>query len=991
MKKTRLDLSAIKAIVIFTIMIISSLNISAQSVTGKVTDTDGEELIGVSVLIKGENTGTVTDLDGAYSLSKLNADAILVFSYTGMTTQEIAVESRTEIDVVLGSNSVLLDDVVVVGYGTKQRRDITGSVTSIATEDLDKKPFTRLENALQGQAAGVQVTQYSGKPGSSLSVRIRGATSLTAGNEPLYVIDGVPVLSTEGIDPADVGSIEIMKDASASAIYGARAANGVVLITTKKGRAGESKISINTNIGRSRVGRTLDVLNAAEYVEYINESYVNAGQAPVLNAEDYDADTDWQDEIYRDALTSNLQFSLSGGSEKMTYFVSAGQQKQNGIVKESDFKRTNFRLNLNSEIRRGVRFGSNLSVSRVAFNNVPDNSRVNQGGVILGALSSPPIIGIYNEDGTYTVNPLQAWENPVANIEAPDDVSKTTRLVGNLFLEFDILNDLTFRTSFGTETYYNKNDYFLDPFRTQFGRSLEGYATTSTNQELVWLSENTLTYQKAIGKHDFSVLGGITLQESGYQNTFARSEGFPNGTVATLNAGSRKIDASSSASQWALFSYLGRVSYKFSDRYLADLSFRTDGSSRFGADNRFGYFPSLSVGWRISKEEFLADAKSISDLKLRMSVGATGNQNIGDFSSYGLYSTGSNYNFSNNIVPGTRPATIGNNDLKWETTTQYNGGLDIALFDFKVNITADYYYKRTSDLLINADLPRSTGFSSGIQNLGEIENQGWELSLRTYNLSKPKLAWSTNFNISANRNKVLDIGGPDQVIFAGDIPERGFSVIVREGLPLGSFYGYESLGVDPDDGNLVFRDVNEDGEITEEDRVIIGDANPDMILGFGNNLTFGPFELDFLFQGSIGNDVFNATRIETEGMFSVGNASADVLTRWQNPGDITRVPRAVFSDPEQNSRISSRFIEDGSFVKLRNVTFTYRLPSTLTERLRLKSFALWFSGQNLLTFTKYKGYDPEVNSEGASAISQGIDYGTYPQSIIYTGGLRVEF
>lgn len=983
-------LRASKMFFAILLMILVS-NVQAQDVTGRVTDTKGEALIGVSVFLERENTGTTTDLDGRYTLNGILSNDTLVFSYTGMNPQIQIIEGRTEINVTLLENAVLLDDIVVVGYGTKQRRDITGSVASVATEDLDKKPFARLENALQGRAAGVQVTQFSGRPGNSLSVRIRGATSLSAGNEPLYVIDGVPVLSTEGIDPADIGSIEIMKDASASAIYGARAANGVVLITTKRGRKGQAKISVNTSVGLSQVAQTLEVLNADQYVDYINESFVNAGQSPVLNAADYDVDTDWQDQIYRDALTSNLQVSLSGGDEKTTYFVSAGQQKQEGIVRESDFKRTNFRLNLNSTIRTGVRLGTNLSVSRVAFNNVPDNSRVNQGGVILGALSSPPIIDIYNEDGTYTVNPLQAWENPVANIEAPDDVSTTTRFIGNLFLEFDVLRNLTFRTSFGTETYFNKNDYFLDPFTTQFGRSLEGIATTSSNQELVWLSENTLTYQKSLGNHEITVLGGVTAQESNYQNTFSRAEGFPNGTVTTLNAGSRKIEASSSASQWALFSYLGRISYKFSDRYLADLSFRTDGSSRFGVDNRFAYFPSLSLGWRASKEAFLMDVEALDDLKLRFSIGATGNQNIGDFSSFGLYSTGANYNFNDNIVPGTRPATIGNNDLKWETTTQYNGGVDVALFDFRVNITADYYYKRTKDLLINVDLPQSTGFQSGIQNLGEIENQGWELSVRTYNVRKPKFLWSTSFNISANRNKVLDIGGADQVILAGEIPERGFSVIVREDLPLGSFYGYESLGVNPDNGNIVFRDINDDGQITDEDRTIIGDANPDLFLGFGNNLTLGRFEVDILFQGSFGNDVFNATRIETEGMFSVANAGADVLDRWQNPGDITRIPRAVFSDPDQNSRISSRFIEDGSFVKLRNVTLSYRLPKSLLEQLRLQALSVWFSGQNLLTFTNYKGYDPEVNRDGGSAISQGIDYGTYPQSRIYTTGVRVEF
>jgi TonB-linked SusC/RagA family outer membrane protein len=977
--------------VVFLSLLSSSLIAQKSAIKGTVLDEKSKEpLIAATIVVADSDQGVVTDAEGKFTIQATVNDQIII-SYIGYKTKTVQIENTSDLTILLSQNTLDLDEVIVVGYGTKTRRDITSSVSSISTEDIEKKPFARLENALQGKAAGVQVTQYSGRPGNAISVRVRGATSLSAGNEPLYVIDGVPVLSTEGINPADVASIEVMKDASASAIYGARAANGVVLITTKRGTAGQSRISISSNIGVSQVTRTLPLLNGEQYVDLVNEAYVNAGQSPVLDADNFTENTDWQDEIFRNAITTDLQLSFSGGTETTNYFISANRNAQEGIVLGSDFERFNFRSNFDTKLREAVKVGTSISVARINFNNVPDNNRVNQGGVILGALSSPPIIGIYNEDGTYATNPLQAWENPIANIEAPLDVASTTRIVGNFYAEIDIIENLKFKSSFGTETYYNKNDYFLDPFSTQFGRSQEGIATTSTNRELVWLWENTLNYNFTRGQHNFDFLGGITAQESGYEGTFSRAEGFPNAAITTLNAGSRKIEASSFASQWAIFSYLGRASYKFNDKYLADLSFRADGSSRFGEGNRYAYFPSLSLGWRLSEEKFLKDNSTIDDLKIRASIGSTGNQNIGDFTSIGLYSTGSNYNFNNVILPGTRPATISNEDLKWETTTQFNAGFDVALFDFRINLTGDFYYKRTQDLLINIDLPRSTGFQSGIQNLGEVENMGWELSIRSYNIQKEKFSWSSQFNVSANRNKVLDIGGEDQVIFAGEIPESGFSVIVQEGLPLGTFYGYKSLGVNPEDGDIVFEDLDGDGVITENDRTIIGDANPDFILGFTNTFTFGGFTLDILLQSTIGNDAFNATRIETEGMFSVKNGSLATLDRWQNPGDITRMPRAVFGDPNDNSRISDRFIEDGSFLRIRNITVSYNLPASITEKIKIQGLSIYASGQNIWTLSSYSGYDPEVNRDGGSAISQGIDYGTYPQARIITGGIKLDF
>jgi TonB-linked SusC/RagA family outer membrane protein len=963
----------------------------AQNVTGLVKDDKTDEpLIGASVQIKKSPKGGVTDANGRFNVPA-NIGDVLVIRYTGYQTKELTVTSVTDIVIVLKSSSEQLKEAIVVGYGTKSRRDITGSIASISTKEIEKKPITRLENALQGQAAGVQVIQYSGKPGNEMSVRVRGTTSLSAGNEPLYVIDGIPLISAEGINPSDIASIEILKDASAAAIYGARAANGVVLITTKMGTPNKPQVSFTSSWGFSTVTKKLKMLGSADYIDLVNESYINAGGAARLSEAADTISTNWQDEIFRQAFQSNYQLSLSGGSNKSRYYLSANHQTQEGIVKNSGYTRTSVRFNMNNEIRSNMRFGSNIALSKIGYTNVPDNSRVNQGGVILGALSSPTLIGIYNKDGSYTVNPLQAWENPVANIEAPIDVTNTMRVVGNIFLEYDIIKNLTFKTSFNTETFFNKNDYFLDPFRTQYGRSLKGLATTSTNNQMIWLSENTLTYKKQFGSHDFVFLGGFTAQESRYEGTYSKAQGFPNSAVTTLNAAGTKVDASSWASEWALLSYISRVSYKYKNKYLAEAALRADGSSRFGAENRYGYFPSASLGWRISEEQFMPQTKWIDDMKFRLSVGATGNQNIGDYASYGLYSTGSNYNFNGTIFAGTRPSTIGNSSLKWESTTQYDLGIDYSFLNYCVTISADWYLKRTKDLLVNVDLPKSTGFSSGIQNIGEVENRGIELSVRTKNYSKKDFTWITNFNISSNKNKVLNIGGADKIIYGGDIAERGYSVMVKEGEALGNFYGFVSEGVDPQTGNIVFKDINGDGNVDDNDRTIIGSAIPKFIAGLSNTLTYKNFDFDFLFQACYGNDVLNGTRIETEGMNDVKNGSAATLNRWKKPGDITDMPVAMFADPNKNSRISTRFIEDGSYLKLRSVTLTYHLPTKWFTRAKIERCDVYLSGQNVLTFSNYSGYDPEVNRDGSSSISQGIDYGTYPQFRSIIGGIKIDF
>lgn len=979
--------------IIFTfIFAVFTFALSAQTINGIVKDEKTDEpLVGANLLIKLTGKRATTNFEGKFKINAAKGEVITI-KYIGYETKNYTIDSENDIAINLKSVSEQLKETVVIGYGSKSRKDITGSVASVSTKEIEKKPFTRLENILQGQAAGVQVTQYSGKPGNEMSIRVRGTTSLSAGNEPLYVLDGIPLLSAEGINPSDIASVEILKDASASAIYGARAANGVVLITTKMGTPNKPVVSFNFSYGLSEVTKKLPMLGTSDYIDLVNETYINAGGSARLDKNDYpNINTNWQNEIFRVAAQSNYQLSLAGGSNKSRYYFSVNNQKQDGIVKNSGFERTSVRLNVVNEIKSNLRFGTNLTLSNVAYKNVPDNSRVNQGGVILGALSTPTLIGIYNPNGTYTVNPLQAWENPVANIEAPINTTNTLRFVGSFYLEYDIIKNLTFKSSFNTETYYSKNNYFLDPFKTQYGRSQGGVGSAGTNQQLVWLSENTLTYKKQIRNHDLIFMGGYTAQESKYEATYGAVNGYPNAAVTTLNAGSRKMDASSSASEWAILSYIGRVSYKFKNKYLAEANIRADGSSRFGKSNRFGYFPSASIGWRISEEDFMPQTKWIDDLKFRLSAGTTGNQNIGDYASYGLYTLGANYNFNGIIYPGAKPLTIGNDNLKWESTNQFNIGLDYSLLKYRITIAADYYVKRTTNLLVNVDLPRSTGFSSGIQNIGEIENRGFEFAIKTKNIVKANFTWSTNFNISSNKNEILNIGGADKVIYSGDVPERGYAVQIKQGNAVGSFYGFVSKGVDPLTGNLVFADLNGDGQITDADRKIIGSPIPTFIAGLSNIVSYKNFDLDFLLQVSYGNKVLNATRIETEGMFDVKNGSAATLNRWKNPGDITDMPVAMFGDPNKNTRISDRFIEDGSYLRLRTVTLSYHVPEKWITRFKITKLDLYVSGQNLWIFSNYSGYDPEVNRDGGSSTSQGIDYGTYPQYRTIIGGVKIDF
>ncbi len=964
----------------------------AKEVRGQVTGQDGQPIPGVSIVIEGTSTGTITDMEGRFSLASVQSDATLVFSFVGMRTQEINVGGRTTIQVVMEEETIGLEEVVAIGYGVQRKKDLTTSVSSVTSEDFDERPITQIGQAMAGLAAGVQVTETSGKPGSGLSIRVRGATSLNANNEPLFVIDGVPTNDTRGLAVEDIESMQVLKDASAAAIYGSRGANGVVLITTKRGKAGTSKMTLSTYQGFAELPKKIDVLNGQQYAELINESQINAGGSPKYENPSVVQDlTDWQDEVYRTAPVSNYQLAFSGGSEKTQYYLALSLLDQKGIIDPSQFKRYSVKLNLDQQIYDWLKVGSSITWSKTNSHDVTDNNSVARGGVVLGALSTPPTIPVYNEDGTFSVNPFQAWENPVASMKGSDEGTKSNQLLANIFGEVKLTRDLVFKSSLGLESNNSTWSSFTDPYRTGYGRANRGIASNKTNIDFTWLNENTLTYTQTFGKgHRVSALAGFTVQQFEWNGTDQQVKNFSGDGIPTLNGGSISVTNNTDASEWTMASLIGRVSYDYQGRYLLTANIRRDASSRFGKENRWGTFPSVSAGWRISDESFMEGTRHvINDMKLRLSWGMNGNQPDDPYAAYGKVSPSGGYPFGEILLPGVQQDRATNDSLKWESTRQINAGLDVSLYESRIQVSADIYYKKTKDLLMDVNVATQMGVASQLRNVGNVDNKGFELSISSRNLTGA-LKWDTDLNFSINRNKVKNLGGEDVLLFSGNIYERGDVSIVREGYPIGSFYGLIATGVDPQTGMMTYEDQNDDQTYNDEDRVIIGDAQPDFIFGLNNNFSYKNFSLGFLFQGVQGNDIFNASRVEIEGMENWKNQSTEVLRRWKNPGDITDIPKALANNKD-NSLLSTRFLEDGSFIRLKSITLSYNLRSAWLESIQVSNVQLYFTGQNLWTITDYSGYDPELNYGGTSNTALGIDFGTFPQPRTFIFGVNIDF
>lgn len=974
----------------------SVLEQQQKSVSGKVTDSTGSTLPGVSVVVKGTTVGTITDIDGKYTLPKVPENAVLQFTFVGMKPQEIVVGGKSTINVSLEDETIGIDEVVAIGYGTVKKKDLTTSVSTVKMEDTEKKSMANLTQAIQGKVSGVSIVQASGKPDGNFSIQIRGATSISSSNNPLYVVDGMPTDDISFINSSDIESMQILKDASSCAIYGARAANGVVLISTKKGKAGKSVVALKSTYGISNVTKKLDVLNTKQLVDLINDERLNAGLPLDSNLDTLKTDNNWQDMIYSTAISSDLQLSFSGGNEKTKFYLSVDRLKNNGIIKPSDFERYTFKLNLDHEMYKWLSIGSNISISKSKSKDIKDNATINEGGTVLGALSTPSFIEQYTKEGYFGYNPYNGQDNPLASMYGSNSATRTNNLLGNLYTKINLAHNFSFKTSLGVDANSTNYDSFTYVEKSAYAVSTGGGAVANTGQGITLLLENILDYNQTFGKHAISSVLGMTSQKYEGENSWLTVKGFPNSSVQTLNAASTATSFGTNKYESSLLSYLGRVSYAYDDKYLLSANFRRDGSSKFGANNKYGNFPSFSVGWRMSKEPFLRDVTAISDLKLRASYGYTGNQSGIDYYAHlSKVALGALYPFSGNVISGYSPSTIGNESLKWESTKQADFGVDLSLLDSRITVVMDAYMKKTSDALLEVNLPLSTGYTKGLQNFAKVQNKGFEFEITTRNLIGD-FKWTTDANISINRNKIIRIaGGNSAIIYTGNIiRERGYVTTIREGHPMSEFYGFRVAGVNAQTGDIDY--IKKDGSLgsylemdADSDRTVIGNPNPKFTYGITNSFSYKGFNLSILLQGVYGNKVFNSTRLELESMEGYKNAAVSVLNRWKKPGDITDIPRACFAS-SINSEVSDKFVESGSYLRVKNVTLSYDFKSRILQAIQISNLNVFITGQNLLTFTKYTGYDPEV-SVSTNPTSLGVDTGTYPNVRAYTFGVNVTF
>jgi TonB-linked SusC/RagA family outer membrane protein len=994
-------------------------------IVGTVTDSITKQTLpGAIVRIKGVTNGATTDLDGKFILiTAQKLPFILVVSYIGYESKEIVVNG-SPVFVRLKEQNNQLNDVVVVGYGTQTRKSLTGSLSTISVSEVKDKPTATFAEQLQGKAPGLQVSASTGIPGDGMFIRIRGTTSINASNDPLYVIDGVYVnsgslqrITTQGqannplsdISPDDIESITVLKDADATAIYGARAANGVILVTTKRGKYNTApKVSLSTYFGGARAPKLWDLVTGPQHAELINEFYRNSNADAIAIAaangttpattykfQPFRALTDNptaspaprglpQDQqtydrlhkAFRTGFLQNYDLSVSGGNDKTTYYIGGGLNKQQADLKTNDFRRASFKINLDQKISDYVTIGTSNTLTQT----YRTNARVGdgpQGGILQSALHTPTYLPEVNADGT--PGKWAGFDNLDVLLNNTNMNSTSNRLISNLYAEVKILKDLKFKTSWSVD-YNNYNEFQYWNSLTNLGIANLGLGTSAISNNTIWTDEQTLTYSHLFGKHSIGALIGNSLQGSVSNQTTAQGTNFPNDSFTQISSAATSTSTASETS-YKLSSFFARVNYNYDSKYYADFSIRADGSSRFGANHQFGYFPSAGVAWRVKKEDFLKDFAVITDLKLRGSIGVTGNQNgINDFASRGLWGAGANY--QNN--PGTTPAQLANPDLKWESTRQTNIGFDLSLLKDRLTISGDVYEKYTSNLLLNLPLASSSGFSSILTNAGEMSNRGGELSISSINLDGA-FKWTTNFNISRNINKIEKLPTPVVAAYAAERMVQGQSMY--------TFYVYKQLYVDPQTGNAVYDDVDNNKTINSNDIEADGNALPKFTGGLTNNFRYQGFDLSIFFNFVYGNKVYNNNNFFLEGGGTRdANRAMDVyqLNRWQKPGDVTDMPRLTAYGQNYTISPTSRNIEDGSFLRLSNVNLGYTLPKSLTEKAKISSIRVYVSGSNLWLWTKYKGPDPEINVS-SSATVLGYDLGTPPIPRTIQVGANITF
>ena len=1048
-----------------------------RTISGRVTDqASGSGLPGVTVLLKGTSNGVSTNADGAFSLSVPESGGTLIFSSVGMTSQERAIGTNTTFAVALATDNKQLNEVVVTGYGAQQeRRDIIGSIATVKSSDYKDQPIIGVDQALQGRAAGVQVSQNSGTPGGGISVRVRGAASIGASNEPLYVVDGLPINTgnttqlgsgnqqTNGlndINPNDIESIEVLKDAASAAIYGSRASNGVVLITTKRGKSGKARVDVDYYTGAQSVWKRPSILNGTQQTQLFLDmaanrypantngtvpafgvtfrsnadltaylfgpgnfannggiySYVDAGPVRPLSQFQNPSsatNTDFVGQVLRTAPISNYGVTLSGGTDASRFRVALNYFDQQGTIVGSGFKRGSARISVDNKLSEKVRSGTSIGLTQ------SNNNRVNNDNSIYGVLTTARLyatdLPVYNADGTYYKN--GSIENPVTAANEPIIKSTNNRLIGSQYIEFELIKNLKYRATFGLDYTYGRDDRFYSTL-TNAGAAVRGEATLATLQDLNYNHISAFSYNKTFAEdHNVSALLVAEFQRDAESDAFSQATAFPSNAIRELSAGATKTFATSSSTGSALFGTLAKLDYNYKGRYLLGASVRRDQGSRFGADNQVGYFPAFSAGWRVMEEKFLKDQTVLSELKLRGSYGETGNQPITNFGSRGLIGPGFNYLDQG----GLALVQLANPALKWERTKQTNVGVDFGFLQNRFYVSADVYQRKTEDLLLAQRLPFDTGFGSYSANIGNIQNKGVEFALTTINFRNEGTGfnWETNFNMSFNRNEVTKLSDPS---LTGS--PAGFASRLAVGQPLGAFYGYrvdhifqsqeeinaldaalrlatnstpatyQSTLTRP--GDIKFKDISgpngvPDGKITVDDQEIIGSAQAKFYGGITNTVRFMNFDFSAFLQYNVGNKVYNSSKGFTQGQSTVYSQDTDVLNRWTPTNTNTDIPRAVYGDPNQNNRTSDRFLEDGSYARFKSVTLGYTLPATLLTRVHVRTLRVYAQAQNLVTFTKYSGLDPEISTFAGSNTSPGTDFFTFPQARIITGGVTLGF
>ncbi len=960
------------------------------TVNGTVVDETGEPVIGATVMVKGTSVGASTDLDGKFSFQAEKGAKIIVTS-VGYTSVEVKVQP--ELKIILKEDQALLDEVVVIGYGQVKRRDVTTAISTVDKKEIQNRPLVTAGQALQGKAAGVQVIQGTGQPGAEPAIRIRGASSFNGDNDPLYVVDGVVTSSIKYLAPTEIESMQVLKDASAAAIYGSRAANGVILITTKGAESEKAKVSLSLSYGLTDVVNKFDVLNVAQYKELQDEIVGGIALPDGLTDQ-----TDWFKETYKTGSTQNYQVSIAQKGKSMSYYISGGYARDNGIIQSSFYQRYNFRVKVDGEIRKWLKIGANVAYSDAMSNaGGAFGTGANRGGVVLAVINTPTYAPVWDPE-----NPGQYYSNfyGMANYGSPaENQARTanTRYRLHYFLAtgdllFTILPNLTLQSKYTLRRNNGHDTTFLDPISTQAGRDAHGKGTDARNTNTQQMWDNILNYNLELKAHRLDVMLGSSWTDSDYRNSYIEGSCFRDADIQTLNA-ANKISWDSTATnitEWGILSFFGRVAYNFDSRYLVTANLRYDGSSRLHPDRRWKAFPSFSAAWRASEESFLKNVGWISDLKLRGGWGKTGNQGgIGEYAYLQRYG----YNrvewwvagneFS---APSIKQSNLRTPDLTWETTTSTDIGVDFSIFNGRWQFNADWYYKKTTNMLMTVALPAGSAVASSIQrNEGAMTNKGFEFSIYSHNI-QGEFSWATSLNMSFNRNRLDDLQ-LKKIYTSVNAPSSNEDIVRNEpGRPLSGFYGYIADGVDPETGDMIYRDLNGDGRISASDRTYIGDPNPDFTYGMTNTFSWKGFDLSIFIQGSYGNDIYNLSRHNTEGMFDGKNQTTVVLDRWRIPGQITDVPRASFT-----LRNSTYFVEDGSYLRLKNISLSYNFSGKWMKKIGLSRLQPYFTATNLLTWTKYKGMDPEVNQYGNSGAVQGVDYGTYPHCRSYVFGLNVEF